>query len=237
MIAQPSIPPNLSFYFSVEDLKPNYGRQTNRAFNNQYWKPPNVRDAYIRGPRTLYHYVGGRVFPVGETNPFENVDRQEYIFSTATIFSQEVCTPHLLAVNYDAETVNVRDHGADWPSLSFDHVPAQNTARVYSYVDNMRSQYKIAAPGSDKWIPQLLPPHYNYVPELNNSGQSIPCSNTSAGLIGSLPLLISLAAFSAPPNYLDTVLTRSIQPGAWHKHDYPIGRKLNGIMNVALANL
>lgn len=67
-------------------------------------------------------------------------------------------------------------------------------------------------------MPQLLPSVYDCQTE-NPRAQ--------AGLIGSLPLLIALAAFSAPPAALGTVLTSCLRPRSWrtHQYQYPAGRE------------
>ena len=82
----------------------------------------------------------------------------------------------------------------------------------------------LAAPGPARWIPRLLPAVYDWQPELNSSGQRTCHTPTSAGLIGSLPLLISLAAFSAPQASLVQTLTGSIAPGVWRPHTLDSGR-------------
>ena len=67
-------------------------------------------------------------------------------------------------------------------------------------------------------MPQLLPKVY----DLKTGPPRI-----QAGLVGSLPILLSLAAFSAPPPYLLGVFRNSLIPGAWrpHQYQYPAGRK------------
>jgi len=70
---------------------------------------------------------------------------------------------------------------------------------------------------------QLLPYEYNYQRTTTN-GQPIPATTTSAGLIGDLSILIGLAAFSAPENSLRAVVSSSILPGAWRRHNLPTGR-------------
>ena len=66
-------------------------------------------------------------------------------------------------------------------------------------------------------VPQLLPKRYRHI--------GLFGKKATAGVVGSLPLLIALAAFSAPREYLTDVLTNSIRPGRWVPHDYPCGRR------------
>ena len=89
---------------------------------------------------------------------------------------------------------------------------------AYSYVSANGDREHIAAPGSRHWMPQLLPRVYD-----NQNGSQ----RKQAGLVGSIPLLIALAAFSAPPATLIPVLTHCVQPQRWQPHQwqYPAGRK------------
>ncbi len=135
-----------------------------------------------------------------------------YPFRTATVFSQEPQTPQLLAVEYDATAEDVLDNvKGEWQPLSF------RQKGDYSYVDGHGDMSALPFPGSLTWMPQLLPVCYN-------------CRDTNlaaAGLIGKLPLLISLVAFSCPPTtlYLDYVLTNHVFPGMWYPHDGLTGRE------------
>ena len=49
-------------------------------------------------------------------------------------------------------------------------------------------------------------------------------NRVNAGLIGKLPLLIAIAAFSAPRAHLIDVLTNCIRPSEWRPHAFPSGR-------------
>ena len=157
--------------------------------------------------------------PVGS-----DVIPQDYFFSEVTVFTQMPDTQHLLAVSFDAATINVRDQYR-WLPLSFQHIRIGHSDTKYSSVQVVASQQHLAAPGAPHWIPQLLPAVYDY-PRTDHEGRSLSTSVTSAGLIGSLPLLLALAAFSAPENLLDTILTQCLRRGAWVSHMYPRGGKL-----------
>lgn len=154
-----------------------------------------------------------------------DVPPQHYLFSEATVFTQWPDTPHLLVVSLDAERVNVNDH-ITWRPLSFEHNRIPNTDRTYSSVVALGSQQHLAAPGAPHWVPQLLPSIYDYQPRTDQAGRILPTSLRSAGLIGSLPLLLALAAFSGPESQLDTILTQSLRRGVWVGHMPPRGGKL-----------
>ncbi|KAL8723014.1 MAG: hypothetical protein Q9225_000631 [Loekoesia sp. 1 TL-2023] len=78
----------------------------------------------------------------------------------------------------------------------------------------------MAAPGSPHWMPQLVPAIYDYDPGQATTRPSPP---SSAGLIGYLPILFALPAFSAQPHMLSQVLTRHLRPNTWLPHNYPHG--------------
>ena len=157
---------------------------------------------------------------IGQLNP-QNFDQH----SVATVFTQMPDTPHLLAVNYDARAVDVSSQQVGWRQLSFNHRRINNTVRTYSYVRTLGDQGQIAAPGSPRWMPQLLPPIYNFQAH-NAQGHPILSTRENAGLTGQLTLLLSLAVFSAPRNNLTQVILHSVQPRAWLHHQflYPTGR-------------
>ena len=138
--------------------------------------------------------------------------------SAATVFTQNPDTPHLLVVPFDAQRTNVVEYPGGWRPPVFHHIRIGNTQRTYSAISANGDRQHIAAPGLPHWMPQLLPPLYNF-----QSGSF----RIQAGLIGSLPLLIALAAFSAPPSVLVGTLTNCLQPTVWRPHQfpYPAGRK------------
>lgn len=149
---------------------------------------------------------------------------KDLFFGEVTVFTQMPDTPHLLVVSFDATTVNVNDQHV-WLPLSFQHVLVGNSDTRYSSVQVAGSQRHLIAPGARQWVPQLLPTIYDY-PRTDHEGRSLSTSVTSAGLIGSLPLLLALAAFSGPENQLDTILTHCLRRGVWASHTYPRGGKL-----------
>lgn len=150
-------------------------------------------------------------------------------YQVSTVFTQYPDTPHLLPVGFDAEKKDVRTESpGDWKPLSFRHYPAavSNRNGTYSSVETFGDRQQLAAPGSRDWFPQLLDNIYNYCPPLNTHSEPIPPKTESAGLIGSLSILLAMAAFSAPENRLVQVMTGNIQPGRWIRHTYADGREL-----------
>lgn len=200
---------NISFYVRVEPLSPNYQAQPIRHGDHGFWAPPNVRSGYTRGPSYTFRWMNGNMTLVGPTDPIGLSLHQPY--STATVFTQNPDTPHLLVVPFDAQGMNVNGYPGGWRPLVFRHIRLDNT-RAYSAVSANGDRQHIAAPGLAHWMPQLLPPVYDY---------QMGSVRVQGGLIGSLPLLIALAAFSAPPGVLVGTLTNCVQPMAWRPHQFP----------------
>lgn len=224
-----TIPQSLSFVFKVDNLLPNFDVQSNRATSIPlgFWLPPDQRDAYVRGTSTIFRWAGGIVSSPQANDAARDVNKTRH--SAATVFTQHPDTTHILAVNYDATEVNVREQAGNWTTLSFNHQIVPNSTRVYSSLNTFGSKRKLAAPGSREWVPQLVPQIYDYEIQFNNQGQAIPPIPTSAGLIGSIPILLALAAFSGREDKLTQILTTNIRPGAYTRHSHISGRKLNNI--------
>ena len=212
------MPSDISCLVLYEPLSPNYQAQPIRmgTEGNKFWAPPNRKNAYHRnraGAR-LFKWMGGRMTDITP----KDLDKNYPLYSVATIFTQYRDTNHLLAVTFDAQKQDVREEPGGWKVLSFDHIPQDGTQRTYSSVGVAGAERQLAAPGSPTWIPQLLPKIYDY--DSDN-----PPQRTSGGLIGNLPLLFALPAFSAQPDRLSHVLTRFMQPNRWYRHELPHGRK------------
>ena len=213
------IPENLSFCVRIEPLSPDYGYhgQMIRHAEGGYWLPPNRTNGLTngQGPTLLFRWKGGRISIVPANDPIQGMDLNRYMYDTATIFTQYPDTPHLLAVPFDARTRSVYHFGRGWQYIRFIHSRVGNINAYYSYISIRGVERAIAAPGSPRWMPELLPSQHDC--DHRHS------TRTQAGLIGDLPLLFALAAFSAPPESLETLLS-SMQPGRWNPHGLRTGR-------------
>ncbi|KAI4237331.1 MAG: hypothetical protein LQ352_007945 [Teloschistes flavicans] len=215
-----TIPRDLSCIVKYESLEPDTSREPYpRGFNgNHFWVPPNRKNAYKRNRNTpaMIRWQGGWAEKVSMNEPME-------VHSVATIFVQTE-TSHFLAVPFDAETQDVREHPGGWKVLSFDHEPQQGTSAIYSSIncDFAGDHPRLAAEGSRDWMPQLLPSIYNYDSVLALGQRAA----VSAGLIGSLPLLFALPVFSASPQHFNRVMDRAghLHPNRWHPHHHEHGR-------------
>jgi len=210
--------PSLSFIVKIQDIRPNYTVQPNRSTESTdgFFLPPDRKEALDKGNATYFRWQHGRMSTFSDVSDLTPC-------SAATIFSQKNDTDRLLAVHFDALTRDVASYHSGWRDLSFDHLPKQDTSATYSFIVLVGGQKHLAASGSPTWTGQLLPHEYNYQ-RTTPDGHPIPSLTASAGMIGSLPILIGLAAFSAPEESLTAVLTSSIKPKAWRRHNLPTGR-------------
>ena len=198
------IPTDISFLVSFESLKCNYGFQERRS-NNSFWYPNDRQKSYITGPNSsLFLWKGGTMKLAGPKSADTTME-----YSTASVFTQYPDTDHLLATDFDVRKRDVYPSG--WKTLSFEHEPAP-AGGTYSKVTIGGSEEFTAAEAN---YSQILPRFY-----WDHGFSKIPYKK-SAGLVGNLPLLLSLAAFTAPLEALSQVLTASLAPGKWIRHQYP----------------
>lgn len=167
--------------------------------------PPTIRNAFKFGDLYLFRWSSGRICQIERGSPVGAH------FDSATVFTHHHYTGHLLAVELDAQETDVASTDQGWRELSFHHEPEGSSGRTYSYVDVLGPEEKIAAP-SRHLMTQLLPSIYNC--------QQADPAVTNAGLIGSLPILLAMAAFTAAPAQLATVFTQHVQPGVWQNHQH-----------------
>lgn len=222
------LPPRLTFIVKIQEIRPDYSVQPNRSTENKngFFLPPDRRTAFYQGDATYFRWQHGRMSTLSDPNGwiFALLDESgPSKYSVATIFSQKHDTDHLLAVNFNASAKDVASYDPGWRVLRFDHVSQQSSSSTYSSINLSGEQKHLAASGSPTWMDQLLPRLYDYQHSTPGGGP-IPSPTMSAGLIGSLPILIGLAAFSAPRESLRTVLLGSIRTRAWRRHDLPTGR-------------
>ncbi|KAL8881813.1 MAG: hypothetical protein Q9198_001056 [Flavoplaca austrocitrina] len=221
----PHVPWDLSCLVLYEPLSPDYdkqpiGRVTDSA-KKSFWAPPNLKNASHGGKSTarLFRWKGGRMTDITD------IKRGNYsnmsLYNVATVFTQFPDTPHLLVVPFNATKNDVAEAIGGWNVLSFDHTKGYHTKGwpVYSSVSAVGCKQSLAAPASPAWIGQLIPEIYDYDPSPNTTPPS------SAGLIGNLPILFALPAFSAQTHSLSHVLTSFMQPNRWVRHQLPHGRK------------
>ena len=182
--------------------------------------PPNTTKGLTNGQGNAYllRWEGGRITEIPRNDPIQRIGLHAY--RAATVFTQYPSTPHLLAVPFNARTNGVNLFQRGWQCITFNHIQVGNSNSYFSYISVRGAEQRIAAPGSAHWMNQLLPGWYNC-----NDAEEM--TRTQAGLIGELPLLFALAAFSAPPTSQDSLLG-SIAPGRWIQHGQNTGRRITG---------
>jgi hypothetical protein len=222
-ISQPLIPPDLSFVVRFDSLRIDYSVQETRSHMRslRFWVPPTTRNCFYQTTGPLFRWIGGKMDGVAEDDPIRHQTLSPH--SSATVFTQNPDTDHLLAVDFDARTRTVAHEPGGWKVLSFDHI-ARDGQSTYASVNLLGAEQHLAAPESPDCMPQLLSNLYNYC-AVKRDGTPFPSTTVSAGLVGSLPLLLAMAAFSAPAEKLAYALD-CIQPGVWRPHGLPSGRSM-----------
>ena len=204
--------PHPGFVAKVEEIRPDFQKDDPHGLFN----PPDRRNAYETRSASLFRYKGG-VFEEIVQNDSIHKFQLTQIYDAATIFSQAFDTDHLLTVPFDARTRNVSETQHDWRCLGFDYQPAPSggTYALLAFI------------GAEECLPADVPGWENLIPKPYRYQKTSESSKTTcAGLIGKLPLLVALAAFSACSDQLIASLTTTISPARkWLSHDWPTGRQ------------
>ena len=211
---------DLSCLVLYEPLAPDYSKQSRRFVSDGgrfVWVPPNRKDAYIRGDHgaKLFRWTGGRMTQMTT----EALNKECTLHSVATVFIQRQDTANILAVPFDARKNDVTEDSGGWKDLSFEYTHRDFSWGSFVEITLAGGPRRIAVAEQSPWM-KLLPAAY-----IENDSESILRRGVNPGLIGSLPLLFALPAFSALPDQLSYVLTNFIQPNEWHAHELPPGCK------------
>ena len=128
------------------------------------------------------------------------------------MFSQEE-GGDLLGVYLDASEEDVKNSNyGSWRRLRFNKV--DGSGRTFSYLDFAGERNQTVGTLQNHLVPQLLPDKYN---PRRQDGKN-------EGLVGRLPILIGVAAFSIESQGLAQALTQCILPQTWAPHYSPNGR-------------
>lgn len=109
-----------------------------------------------------------------------------------------------------------------WARLRFHHLPAQHGYRSFASPDGSQIRLQTQRPDQAWWARRLLPEAY-WAP--NRSWTHV---QNRGGLVGELPLLLALVAFSVPSVSLEAVFTDCFEDGQWDfscMRDMPHGRE------------
>ena len=218
-----TVPLTLTFVVKVDEIRPN-GKTTSRSLHHPQgaFFPPERGNSYDSGSSHYFrfkHKYFDALGPDPEKHLLHVSDLE--LYSVATVFCQ-TSTDHLLGVQTDARVYDVSHFGGGWRPLSFYYqITGSSSFASLAYSGN---QVKLPAPIPPGWN-NLVPQPYRYQNKIDADGRIIQPNTKFGGLIGSLPFLVALAAFSAPQDNLDEVLKNHIRGGRWIPHNYNTGRQ------------
>ena len=222
----PPVPPpmNMSFLFSIQDIRPNPRRQTRGEYLP---RRANAIQTVQNVQRPIYRWSRGTITPaVGWTYArLTTAAYHPYHFRTATVFTSQ---QRFLSVNFDARQEDVKDSDmGKWVPLDFHYTRDHQSNRFYSFLDCPGEHTKMAASGTSHWIRQLFPQGYHRALPAAPSATTI----VNAGLTGQLPLILAVAAYSCPPQSVDFVLQHCIEPRRWKQHSADPDCELEGLFS------
>lgn len=222
-----------SFIVKIEEIRPNQVH-ANRSLDHPqgFFLPPDRRNGYDTKSGHTFRYAYQNNVLQAAPSDAVNIQALE-IYRSATIFSQATSTDHLLMVPFDARTRNVANHTHDWRSISFNHKGRTSTS-TYASLAFIGEKENLPAPLPPGWN-QLIPRPYRF-PASDGDGNTIQSTTSFGGLIGELPLLIALAAFSSVPNALSATLVNHTRGGRWRPHNHNTGRQYVSTCALVLSN-
>ena len=117
----------------------------------------------------------------------------------------------------DYETDNDNDRRMeDWRPLSFKcPIPGDNSFCSYATIRAQEETLRLQRPDQAS-LSQLLPDRYHAAPEARRAPQGY------GGLVGELPILVALIAYSVRPDRVDGALTHCLRQG-YNSHHRPRG--------------
>ena len=214
-----------AFLLSIREVEPNYQVEAPHWNRVGYFIPSNNRAAFDgSAEEKLFRYYDGRFRSINTDDA--GWRRGPGLAQKATVFSGaggEAPTEHLIATHHDVTVEDVPpDQRSGWKTLQFRSWPNHEKGPTYSVVDLLSGHEGcIAATGPDHLVEQVIPRCYDYrTPRGCRSTE-----RTFAGLIGNLPILIAMLAFSGPPEHLVSILENCLRDNRWHRHGHPTGRK------------
>ena len=201
-----------SFVFRIDHVEPNFQAQGRQSYDDGGWKPPT----WAVGLRTvehgrLYRWQSGVASPISQTDAAYTAIVQNpvgYQYSTATVFTQAPSSQEFLAVNFDARWKNI-DPDHRWEKLMFRHVPSP-AGQEYYYSDlgigSLRNSHFLATLSNADWQHDLFPAAMHC-----DGNHAFANGRRNAGLIGELPYLLAVIAFSGPRQNLLNILHFCLQ--------------------------
>jgi hypothetical protein len=240
--AQPTIassaePENLGFLYQIDALETSYDEKHPRRILSvggskgndiaKLWFPPIRKQQFKRRPGHLYRWPGEE-----ESEKLEGDERPENLkkFQVASVFFQAK-QDNFLAVFKDCAKYDIADEDYGWSQIGF-HRQNHPNFGILSEVDiGTESPILVAPADGSSWMPQVVPEVYNYD---TKSPSATKFKGHPGGLCGKLSLLIAMAAFSAPVNAAEDVVSKYFGYKTWEKHLFEtgIGRMFNPPLKV-----
>ena len=243
------------FWFSIDVIQPNNDFDQRYDEDNQ-WLPPRPRGSNVLYPANThgryYEYRNRRVHLGDRPRSQEAAHYKTFSFyhnrGVFWIYPSDARqkvgdgTGNLRIHGDDTENdsngSSSEDNGtdqnmnqADWTSLSFQWpMSLDNTGLSYATVRARRATIYTQRP-NQHWVQQLLPSAYHAPPERYNT---VP---GQGGLVGELPIMIALIAFSVRPDQVHHTLLEHMQR-TYHVHDSSPGEgcKIIGFDTFDAAN-
>ncbi|OAX77592.1 hypothetical protein ACJ72_08108 [Emergomyces africanus] len=210
----------LRFYFNVEFVRPDYEVQREIRDAQQHWHPPTLPNAVSPVATTGWRKWEAGSITVAQAPGRKNFQECSLFYDSERNFFLGVpfnCKRK--SVEQEIRTNSAR-HG--WRRLMFNHLEPLANGNPISYIAFDGAHNVLAAPGSQRWMPELIPQTYNYNLQEKVDG----CT----ALVGNLALFIGFAAFSGPfpqkPLDVQSVLhaMRAFNPPNWVTHNLASGK-------------
>lgn len=221
------------FWFQVEQLEPNR-QYRQRTSADGRWLPPRQRGSNtIRSGHTTghwYYHDGNHTTRVrqpaqAQYEEFKTFsfyhdhgyiwvypdDAESHAVGNGTGHSDDGDTDNDSGSSSGDEDEEDR-HVEDWQPLSFDW-PLRRDVSHTSYATVRGGHELLYVQRQDQsWVRQVMPSIYWAAPEYRD----VPAGH--GGLVGELPILIALIAFSVPPSLVDAAVRTSIYRQQYRQH-------------------
>ena len=214
------------FIFRVKEIQP-HPRIGSQYFSNGLWLPPRLLGGNVVARGTQIHtfcFTGEAVFAIASL-PTESLH-----YKTSSVYYH---SEHFWVVPYDATIYQVHDGDeenisdsdqddydddidyenpvSDWAELSFNAVDGDDT--YTSYVTCRGKYHRLLVQRTDqRWAQKLFPDRFHSHEELFPPRY---VGRDYGGLVGELPLLLALIAFSVRPSEVPDTLAQCMNGHRW----------------------
>lgn len=199
--------PWLRFLFKIDSIKPSYKEIYDFRDPSGYWIPPDEASEFQSLSTTGWWLWT----PDGMAQATTSPNTEDFQVSSLFFNSEN---HHFVGVPFDCREASVRNYmrtyGVGWRRVMFDYREEEGRQYPISVMSFDRQEHVLAAQGSNKWMPQLIPASYS-----SNQPDRPP---GITGLAGDLALILAFAAFSGPFDQVLGIISRSFAPPTWRTH-------------------